>query len=383
VDLRRSGFVQLHLHRAGRGTAGGWVFEKRAGCLQRKRWEANRKLSLADREVRHADLEAGSQQHHNYPRLQQHLWAGPTESVRIRWQQHKIPRFPLRSKRALRLRQSDKEILAWIEAKDRRGSGSGRCLYCFSSNQMSLARRLLDRAIFCRREAPVSHKTGFWFRIRERPGCPGAGIFDEGFVGTMTGRKAENPGETESPRENPPSTSEKGKSPSDVTEALEEIMPLVYEELRRLAGGYLSKERPEHTLQRTALVHEAYLRLAGQDHVSWENPANLLAIFARLMRQTLINHAVARTRAKRGGSNPTEVMLEFYDRHEIDVTAVDEALRELEALDSRQAQIVEFRFFGGLTVEEIAALLEISPATVKREWSVAKLWLRKALAQPS
>ena len=217
----------------------------------------------------------------------------------------------------------------------------------------------------------------------ERPEYPGAEIFDEGVVGTMTGRSAENPGETESPREDAPSTDKKRKSRSDVTEALEEIMPLVYEELRRLAGGYLSKERPEHTLQRTALVHEAYLRLAGQDHVSWENPANLLAIFARLMRQTLINHAVARTRAKRGGSDPTEVMLEFYDRHEIDVTAVDEALRELEALDSRQAQIVELRFFGGLTIEEIATLLEISPATVKREWSVAKLWLRKALAQPS
>ena len=175
----------------------------------------------------------------------------------------------------------------------------------------------------------------------------------------------------------------RGKSSNEVTEALEEMMPLVYEELRRLAGGYLSRERPEHTLQRTALVHEAYLRLVGQDHVSWENPANLLAIFARLMRQTLINHAVARTREKRGGANPTEIMLEFYDRHEIDVTAVDEALRELEALDSRQAQIVELRFFGGLTIEEIGALLEISPATVKREWSVAKLWLRKTLAQPS
>ncbi len=249
---------------------------------------------------------------------------------------------------------------------------------------MLRAFRLAERATFCPLDALFSHKSGFWFRLGERPGCPGAGIFDEGLVGIMIGRRAEDPGETDSPRENAPSTSdEKGKASSDVTEALEEMMPLVYEELRRLAGGYLSKERPEHTLQRTALVHEAYLRLVGQDHVSWENPANLLAIFARLMRQTLINHAVARTRAKRGGSNPTEVMLEFYERHEIDVTEVDEALRELEALDSRQAQIVELRFFGGLTIEEIGALLEVSPATVKREWSVAKLWLRKALAQPS
>src|SRR3954451_4610362 len=166
---------------------------------------------------------------------------------------------------------------------------------------MSLARTLLQHAIFYRRRAPISLKTRLWFKMGERPGCPGAEIFDERLVGTMTGRRAEKPGESESPREKALSTRDKGKSPSDVTEALEEIMPLVYEELRRLAGGYLSKERPEHTLQRTALVHEAYLRLVGQDHVSWENPANLLAIFARLMRQTLTNHAVARNRAKRGG----------------------------------------------------------------------------------
>lgn len=168
----------------------------------------------------------------------------------------------------------------------------------------------------------------------------------------------------------------------DNTKALEEMMPLVYEELRLLAGGYLRDERPEHTLQRTALVHEAYLRLAAQGRVAWENPAHFLAIFARLMRQTLTNHAVARRRAKRGGNDPTEDILEFYERHQIDVAAVDEALRELEMLDPRQAQIVELRFFAGLTIEEIATLLEISPATVKRDWSVAKLWLRKTLSQP-
>ena len=99
------------------------------------------------------------------------------------------------------------------------------------------------------------------------------------------------------------------------------------------------------------------------------------------MRQTLTNHAVARNRAKRGGNNPTELILEYYERRELDVTEVDDALRELEALDPRQAQIVELRFFGGLTIEEIARLLEISPATVKREWAVAKLWLRQALSQ--
>jgi RNA polymerase sigma-70 factor (ECF subfamily) len=173
-----------------------------------------------------------------------------------------------------------------------------------------------------------------------------------------------------------------GAAASDDSKTLEEMMPLVYEELRRLAAGYLRNERPEHTLQRTALVHEAYLRLVAQGRISWENPAHLLAIFARLMRQTLTNHAVARTRAKRGGGDPTEAILEFYERHEVDVGAVDEALRELEALDPRQAQIVELRFFGGLTIEEISTLLDISPATVKREWAVAKLWLRKTLSQP-
>ena len=173
-----------------------------------------------------------------------------------------------------------------------------------------------------------------------------------------------------------------GREPAgDNTKTLAEMLPLVYDELRLLASGYLRHERPEHTLQRTALVHEAYLRLAAEGSVAWENPGHLLGIFARLMRQTLTNHAVARTRAKRGGSDPTAVILEFYERHQIDVGVVDEALRELETLDPRQAQIVELRFFAGLTNEEIATLMKISATTVKREWTVAKLWLRKALSQ--
>jgi RNA polymerase sigma factor (TIGR02999 family) len=175
--------------------------------------------------------------------------------------------------------------------------------------------------------------------------------------------------------------SAESENSADSANTLEAMLPLVYDELRLLAGGYLRNERPEHTLQRTALVHEAYLRLAAQNDVTWENPSHLLAIFARLMRQTLTNHAVARSRAKRGGSDPTDLILEFYDRHQIDVKAVDEALRELEVLDPRQAQIVELRFFAGLTIEEIAKLMEISAATVKREWAVAKLWLRQALSQ--
>jgi RNA polymerase sigma factor (TIGR02999 family) len=166
-------------------------------------------------------------------------------------------------------------------------------------------------------------------------------------------------------------------------EAIEAILPLVYEELRLLAGGYLRNERPDHTLQRTALVHEAYLRLAAQPNLEWQNPAHFIGIFARLMRQTLTNYAVARNRIKRGGGDPMELMLEFYERHQIDVTAVNDSLRQLETFDPRQAQIVELRFFGGLTIEDIAELLHVSPATVKREWSVAKLWLRKTLSEAS
>jgi RNA polymerase sigma-70 factor (ECF subfamily) len=200
-------------------------------------------------------------------------------------------------------------------------------------------------------------------------------------VGLMSGRN-----EPTSKQEKPADCAVTPVSPqaegsTDASKTLEAMLPLVYDELRLLAGGYLRNERPAHTLQRTALVHEAYLRLAAQRKVSWKNAGHFLAIFARLMRQTLINHAVARTRAKRGGSDPTELILEFYDRHRIDVTAVDEALRELEVIDARQAQIVELRFFGGLRIDGIAKLLEISPATVKREWAVAKLWLRQTLSQ--
>ncbi|MBA3607801.1 MAG: RNA polymerase subunit sigma-70 [Chthoniobacterales bacterium] len=200
----------------------------------------------------------------------------------------------------------------------------------------------------------------------------------------MTRRDTESSGETgPAPGETPSAVSTSRLEPlPEQRKALAEMMPLVYEELRMLAGGYLRHERPEHTLQRTALVHEAYLRLAAQEQVAWENPAHLWPS-SRLMRQTLTNHAVARTRAKRGGNDPAEVMMEFYERHQIDVAAVDEALRELEALDPRQAQIVELRFFAGLTIEEIATLLSISPATVKREWSVAKLWLRRSLLECS
>ena len=164
-------------------------------------------------------------------------------------------------------------------------------------------------------------------------------------------------------------------------EGLEEMMPGVYDELRRLAASYLRGERVEHTLQGTALVHEAYLRLVKDESVEWRNRAHFIGIFARLMRQTLTNHAVAKHRVKRGGADPLHLTLEFYESRKVDVGALDEAVRELEVLDARQAQIVELRFFAGLTIDEIADLLAISPATVKREWTAAKIWLRRELAR--
>jgi RNA polymerase sigma-70 factor, ECF subfamily len=162
--------------------------------------------------------------------------------------------------------------------------------------------------------------------------------------------------------------------------AISEMMPEVYDDLRRLADTFLRGERTAHTLQRTALVHEAFLRLIGEKNLVWQNRSHFIGIFARVMRQTLTNYAVARHRLKRGGSDPLRLTLEFYDSRKIDVTALDQALQALEALDERQARIVELRFFAGLTVEETAELLEISVATVKRDWTLAKLWLRRELS---
>lgn len=255
----------------------------------------------------------------------------------------------------------------------------------FSEGGNSVAREA-DWQTMLSPECLFSHKQSNWFTFRMRRVDEGGAVFrDERTVVFMTERDKRAPSDDESARVGKHSlfspAGDMGEVAGEQTKALEEMLPQVYEELRMLAGGYLRHERPEHTLQRTALVHEAYLRLAAQGQVAWENPAHLLAIFARLMRQTLTNHAVARTRAKRGGTDPTEVILEFYERHQIDVAAVDEALRELEAFDPRQAQIVELRFFAGLTIDEIATLMAISPATVKREWAVAKLWLRRSLME--
>ncbi len=178
------------------------------------------------------------------------------------------------------------------------------------------------------------------------------------------------------------STGGEPRPPAAATEqSLLEMTPELYDELRRLAANYLRGERSEHTLQRTALVHEAFLKLVDEGAPKWQNQAHFLGVFARLMRQTLINHAIARTRQKRGGLDRVNKALEFYEEQKIDVSALDAALSDLEAVDPRQGQIVELRFFGGLTIPEIGIAMGISPATVKREWALAKIWLRRELSR--
>jgi len=173
-----------------------------------------------------------------------------------------------------------------------------------------------------------------------------------------------------------------GPSTTVPAHSLDEMIRADYDELLRLAEIYLRNERSDHTLQRTALVHEAFLRLENQQTTSWENRAHFLGIFSRTMRQTLTNYAIARSRKKRGGKDRLELAAEFYDSRRIDVTRVDEALHELERFDPRQSQIVELRFFGGLTVPEISSAMGISAATVQREWALAKVWLHRELSRP-
>ena len=169
-----------------------------------------------------------------------------------------------------------------------------------------------------------------------------------------------------------------------------ELMPQVYDELRRLAANYLRHERPGQTLQATALVHEAFLRLSKEKNQPWKNRTHFLAIAALSMRQILVQRARARHADKRGGENQERITLDesvMADRTPeatggVDVLALDAALEKLAALDPQQAKIVELRYFGGLTVEEAAEALDISPATVKRHWTVARAWLKKELSPP-
>jgi RNA polymerase sigma-70 factor (ECF subfamily) len=204
-------------------------------------------------------------------------------------------------------------------------------------------------------------------------------LYDSGVLMTSNRLESQSTDATPVQSQTAPSKLDSGWARLDA-ESLAEMTPELYEELRRLAASYLRGERLEHTLQRTALVHEAYLRLVGHQHPAWQNRAHFLGVFARIMRQTLINHAIAHTRKKRGGTDPIRMALEFYDRLQLDVSALDAALRDLEAVDPRQGQIVELRFFGGLTIAEISSAMGISPATVKREWAIAKLWLHRELS---
>jgi RNA polymerase sigma factor (TIGR02999 family) len=165
-------------------------------------------------------------------------------------------------------------------------------------------------------------------------------------------------------------------------EASSKLVPLVYDQLRRLADSYMRRERTGHTLQTTALVHEAYLKLLGQHSVDWQNRAHFFGIAAQVMRRVLIDHARSHVRDKRGGGREhvqLDEALVFSPERSGEFLELNAALERLAAVDSRQAQIVEMRFFGGLTVEETAEVLRISPKTVKRDWSVAKAWLHGEL----
>jgi RNA polymerase sigma factor (TIGR02999 family) len=183
------------------------------------------------------------------------------------------------------------------------------------------------------------------------------------------------------------------ESPRDVTrllldwsngnkEALSELMPVVYDELRRLAGGYLRREPPNHTLQATALVHEAYLHLIDQRNVRWQNRAHFFGIAATLMRRILVEHARSRQAIKRGGAESKlslDEAMGFSKQPDVDLLALDDALIGLAAIDPQKSRMVELRFFGGLTVEETAEVLGVAPITVHRAWRIIKAWLRQEL----
>jgi RNA polymerase sigma factor (TIGR02999 family) len=164
--------------------------------------------------------------------------------------------------------------------------------------------------------------------------------------------------------------------------AREALLPRVYGELRRRAHGYLRRERPGHTLQPTALVHEVYLRLASQ-HVEWQDRGHFFGLASRLMRRILVDHARQEGRAKRGGGafkvELSEDVAGAAPAADVDLAALDEALEELSRLDPRQGQIVELRYFGGLSIDETASVLGLSPATVKRDWTLARAFLHQRL----
>lgn len=163
--------------------------------------------------------------------------------------------------------------------------------------------------------------------------------------------------------------------------ASEELLPLVYDELRKLAQSYMQNERPEHTLQATALVHDAYIRLVDWENVSWQNRAHFFSVAAHVMRNILVDHALKRKTKKRDFGQRIELTedISFTGGHDVDLLDLNESLNVLGDFEPVQAKIVELRFFAGLSVEETAHVLDISPATVKREWAIAKTWLYRRL----
>src|SRR5215210_8218370 len=165
--------------------------------------------------------------------------------------------------------------------------------------------------------------------------------------------------------------------------ALDKLMPVVYDELRRLASSYLRRERANHTLQPTALVNEAYMRLVDQKHARWQNRAQFFGVAAQLMRRILVDHARLHQAQKRGGSDQQRLSLTNVDRvgdqPNIDLLALHEALNELAEVDPQQSRIVELKFFGGLSIEETVEVLGIGHATVERDWKMARAWLRSKL----
>lgn len=168
------------------------------------------------------------------------------------------------------------------------------------------------------------------------------------------------------------------------TAVLDELLPLIYGELRRLANRYLRRERTDHTLQPTALVHEAYLKLIDQKHVRWQNRAHFFGVAANVMRRILVDHARRNLAGKRGGEAEKlpleeEILVVSSDEKSVELLALDEALENLAKIDKQKARIVELRYFGGLSVEETAEVMNVSPVTIKRQWRMAKAWLYGAI----
>jgi RNA polymerase sigma factor (TIGR02999 family) len=168
--------------------------------------------------------------------------------------------------------------------------------------------------------------------------------------------------------------------------AFERLLPLVYGELRRLAGRHLARERRDHTLQSTAVVHEAYLRLIDQNRVQWKNRAQFFGVASQMIRRILVDHARSHQAAKRGAGAvklSLDEAIAVPGGKDLDLVALDDALKSLTEMDEQQARIVELRFFGGLSIEETAEVLAVSPATVKRDWAMAKAWLYRELMRRS